>query len=125
MYLPPFAAAVGAGVGNIMASCVGINGVPGAADRRLVTDVLRGELGFDGFVVSDAGSVIDLTTHGFARDVCWLLGTSVHKIGKLRQDNLSFSTSPSQRDAPPRNVRSSKALSHKYISTDLSNEAEG
>ena len=42
--------------------------MPGAADRRLVTDVLRGELGFDGFVVSDTGSVIDLTTHGFARD---------------------------------------------------------
>ena len=43
-------------------------GVPGAAHRRLITDVLRGELGVDGFVVSDAGSVIDLTTHGFARD---------------------------------------------------------
>ena len=68
VYLPPFAAAVKAGAGNIMTSYVGINGVPGAADHRLITEVLRGELGFDGFVVSDAGSVMDLTTHEFARD---------------------------------------------------------
>jgi beta-glucosidase len=68
VYLPPFAAAVKAGAGNIMTSYVGIDGVPGAADRRLITTVLRGELGFAGFVVSDAGSVIDLLTHGFARD---------------------------------------------------------
>jgi beta-glucosidase len=68
VYLPPFQAAVAAGAGNVMTSYVGIDGVPGAADRRLISDVLRGELGFDGFVVSDAGSVVDLTTHGFARD---------------------------------------------------------
>jgi beta-glucosidase len=68
VYLPPFEAAVQAGAGNVMTSYVGINGVPGAADRRLITDVLRGELGFDGFLVSDANSVIDLATHGFASD---------------------------------------------------------
>lgn len=68
VYLPPFAAAVRAGAANIMTSYVGIDGVPGAAHRQLITEVLRGEFGFDGFVVSDAGSVIDLTTHGFARD---------------------------------------------------------
>lgn len=68
VYLPPFAAAVAAGAGNVMTSYVGIDGVPGAADKRLITDLLRGELGFDGFVVSDAASVMDLVTHGFARD---------------------------------------------------------
>ncbi|GHO47497.1 beta-glucosidase [Ktedonospora formicarum] len=68
VYLPPFAAAVKAGAGNIMTSYVGTGGVPGAADRRLITDVLRGELGFEGFIVSDASSVVDLTTHGFAKD---------------------------------------------------------
>ncbi len=57
--------------------------------------------------------------------LCWLLGTSVYKIGKLRRDNLSSSTSPSPRDAPPINVRSSKALLHEYESTGLSNKAEG
>jgi beta-glucosidase len=68
VYLPPFAAAVAAGAGNIMTSYVGIDGVPGAAHRYLITDVLRGELGFSGFTVSDANSVADLVTHGFARD---------------------------------------------------------
>ncbi|GIV94246.1 glycoside hydrolase family 3 N-terminal domain-containing protein [Chloroflexus aurantiacus] len=68
VYLPPFAAAVAAGAGNVMTSYVGIDGVPGAADRYLLTDVLRGELGFKGFVVSDAAAVMDLVTHGFARD---------------------------------------------------------
>jgi beta-glucosidase len=68
VYLPPFAAAVAAGAGNVMTSYVGIDGVPGAADRRLINDLLRGELGFEGFVVSDAASVMDLITHGFARD---------------------------------------------------------
>ncbi|GLV60304.1 beta-glucosidase [Dictyobacter sp. S3.2.2.5] len=68
VYLPPFAAAVQEGAGNIMTSYVGINGVPGAADRHLLSDVLRDELGFDGFVVSDASAVVDLTTHRFARD---------------------------------------------------------
>jgi beta-glucosidase len=68
VYLPPFAAAVKAGAGNVMTSYVGTDGVPGAAHHRLITGVLRGEFGFDGFVVSDANSVVDLVTHGFARD---------------------------------------------------------
>jgi beta-glucosidase len=68
VYLPPFEASIAAGAANVMTSYVGIDGVPGAADRRLITDLLRGELGFEGFVVSDASSVMDLVTHHFARD---------------------------------------------------------
>jgi beta-glucosidase len=68
VYLPPFEAAVKAGAGNIMTSYVGIDGVPGTADHHLITEVLRGEFGFDGFTVSDANSVVDLSTHGFTRD---------------------------------------------------------
>jgi beta-glucosidase len=68
VYLPPFEAAVKAGAGNIMTSYVGNDGVPGTADHHLITEVLRGELGFDGFTVSDANSVVDLSTHGFTRD---------------------------------------------------------
>jgi beta-glucosidase len=68
VYLPPFEAAVNAGAGNIMTSYVGNDGVPGTADHHLITEVLRGEFGFDGFLVSDANSVVDLATHGFTRD---------------------------------------------------------
>ncbi|MDF1488535.1 glycoside hydrolase family 3 N-terminal domain-containing protein [Tessaracoccus caeni] len=68
-YLPPFRAAVEAGAGNIMAAYMDLNGVPATGNRWLLTDVLRDELGFDGFVVSDADSVRDLFTHHFASDL--------------------------------------------------------
>ena len=53
MYLPPFHAAVKAGSGTIMSAFIDLNGIPATADRRLLTNVLRDEWGFDGFVVSD------------------------------------------------------------------------
>ncbi|MBX3062210.1 MAG: glycoside hydrolase family 3 C-terminal domain-containing protein [Anaerolineae bacterium] len=68
VYLPPFFAAVKAGVGTIMSAFIDLNGMPATADRRLLTDVLRGEWGFDGFVVSDWESVRELTYHGIAED---------------------------------------------------------
>ncbi len=68
VYLPPFAAAVKAGAGNIMSAYMSLNGVPATGNHWLLTDVLRTDWGFKGFVVSDANSVKDLQTQGFARD---------------------------------------------------------
>lgn len=68
VYLPPFQAAVQAGVGTVMSAFIDLNGVPATANRRLLTDVLRGEWGFDGFVVSDWESVKELINHGIAED---------------------------------------------------------
>ncbi len=68
VYLPPFAAAVKAGAGNVMSAYMGLNGVPAAANRWLLTDVLRGAWGFKGFVVSDANGVVSLATHHLTRD---------------------------------------------------------
>lgn len=68
VYLPPFQAAVKAGVGTVMSAFIDLNGVPATADRRLLTDVLRGEWGFDGFVVSDWESVAELVPHGVAEN---------------------------------------------------------
>jgi beta-glucosidase len=68
VYLPPFAAAVKAGAGNIMSAYMDLNGVPASGNRWLLTDVLRGALGFDGFVVTDANAAKDLETHHFAAD---------------------------------------------------------
>lgn len=98
VYLPPFAAALSAGAGNIMTSYVGINGVPGAADRRLITDMLRGEMGFDGFVVSDANAAIDLTTHGFARDD---QDAAVRALRAGLDMEMSLGFRPMGDDAPP------------------------
>ncbi|MFM8330713.1 MAG: glycoside hydrolase family 3 N-terminal domain-containing protein, partial [Candidatus Methylumidiphilus sp.] len=68
IYLPPFKAAVEAGVGSVMSAFEDLNGEPASGSRYLLTDVLRGELGFQGFVVSDWGSVYELTAHRIASD---------------------------------------------------------
>ncbi|GAB3801687.1 glycoside hydrolase family 3 N-terminal domain-containing protein [Humibacter antri] len=66
VYLPPFRAAVEAGAANIMSAYMDLNGVPASGNRWLLTEVLRGEFGFDGFVVSDANAVNSLATQHFA-----------------------------------------------------------
>ena len=68
VYLPPFHAAVCAGAATLMASFNEIAGVPSHANKWLVTDVLRGEWGFDGVVVSDWTGVAELINHGVAAD---------------------------------------------------------
>ncbi|MEV7631871.1 glycoside hydrolase family 3 N-terminal domain-containing protein [Microbacterium sp. NPDC089318] len=69
VYLPPFQAAVDAGAASVMSAYMDLNGVPATANRWLLTDVLRGHMGFDGFVVSDANSVRSLETQHFAEDL--------------------------------------------------------
>lgn len=68
VYLPPFKAAVDAGVGSVMSAYMNLNDVPATANSFLLTEVLRQKWGFKGFVVSDAESVGDLVTHGLAVD---------------------------------------------------------
>jgi len=68
IYLPPFHAAVEAGVMSIMASFSDLDGVPATANRFLMTEVLRHEWNFEGFVVSDWDSVRQLQIHGLTAD---------------------------------------------------------
>ncbi len=68
VYLPPFQAAVKAGVATFMSAYMDLNNVPASGNRWLLQDVLRGEWGFDGFVVSDAFAVLNLVIQGYARD---------------------------------------------------------
>ncbi|HSD29546.1 MAG TPA: glycoside hydrolase family 3 N-terminal domain-containing protein, partial [Vicinamibacteria bacterium] len=68
VYFPPFQAAVKAGVGSFMGAYMDLNDVPAGGNRWLLTDVLRGEWGFEGFVVSDAMGVGNLEIQHFARD---------------------------------------------------------
>ena len=67
-YLPPFEAAVRAGVGSLMASFNEINGTPAHANDWLLTDVLRRRWKFGGMVVSDWTGVMELMSHGIAAD---------------------------------------------------------
>ena len=66
--LPPFKATVDAGIKTFMNSFNDLNGIPATADAYLQRDILKGAWGFDGFVVSDWGSIREMIDHGYAKD---------------------------------------------------------
>src|SRR5712691_3336984 len=68
VYFPPFHAALEAGAGSVMSAFNDLNGVPASANPFTLTQVLRKEWGFDGMVVSDYTSVVELINHGIAAD---------------------------------------------------------
>ena len=68
VYLPPFHAAVNAGVGTVMSAFQDLDGVPASANHHTLTDILRDEWKFNGFVVSDWGATHELLAHGVAAD---------------------------------------------------------
>ncbi|MBD5185473.1 MAG: glycosyl hydrolase [Bacteroidales bacterium] len=69
VYLPPFKAAADAGAATFMCSFNDINGVPSSGNRHLLRDILRGEWGYDGLMVSDWGSIQQMIPHGFSADL--------------------------------------------------------
>lgn len=68
VYLPPFRAAADAGAGTMMTAFNDLNGTPATANNFLFRRILKGEWGFDGFVVSDANAVAELVNHGYSAD---------------------------------------------------------
>ncbi|NRT12939.1 beta-glucosidase [Flavobacterium sp. 14A] len=66
--LPPFKAAADAGVRTFMNSFNELNGVPATGSKYLQRDILKGDWKFDGFIVSDWGSINEMIAHGFAKD---------------------------------------------------------
>lgn len=68
IYLPSFQAAAKAGTASFMAAFNALNGVPNTANAWLLTDVLRKQWGFDGFVTSDWSGIQELIGHGVAAD---------------------------------------------------------
>lgn len=67
--LPPFKAAVEAGVSTVMNSFNVLNGVPATGNKLLQRDILKGKWNFKGFVISDWGSAKEMINHGFAADL--------------------------------------------------------
>ncbi len=67
-YLPPYKAAVEEGAMTVMTSFNEFDGVPATANKFLLQDILRKELGFDGFVVTDYTSINEMVNHGYAID---------------------------------------------------------
>lgn len=68
-YLPPYEAAVKAGVGSVMSSFNLIDYIPATANKWMMTDVLRKQWGFTGFVVTDYASIAEILQHGTAKDI--------------------------------------------------------
>jgi len=68
VYFPPFKATIDAGVGTFMSAFNDLNGVPTSGNHWTLTEVLRNQWKFDGFVVSDYTSVMELLKHGYAKD---------------------------------------------------------
>lgn len=68
IYLPPYKAAIDAGVGTIMTSFNEVDGVPASGSYRLLTEILRDEWGFEGFVVTDYTSINEMVPHGIVEN---------------------------------------------------------
>ena len=69
IYLPPYKAAIDAGVASLMTSFNELDGIPATGNRFLLTEILREEWGFGGMVVTDYTSINEMINHGYARDV--------------------------------------------------------
>ncbi len=69
VHLPPFIAAVEAGTVSMMPAFTDLNGIPLTAHKSLLRDCLRGELGFDGVLISDYNAIGELLRHGVAADL--------------------------------------------------------
>lgn len=69
VYFPAFQAGVDAGAMTLMTSFNTIDGVPSTGNKWLLQDVLRGEWGFDGMIVTDWNSSGEMIMHGFAKDL--------------------------------------------------------
>jgi beta-glucosidase len=67
-YLPPYKAAIEAGAATVMTSFNELDGVPATGSKYLMTDILRKEWNFDGFVVTDYTSIMEMIPHGIAED---------------------------------------------------------
>lgn len=68
IYLPPFEAAIDADAATVMTAFNEVNGVPATGNEFILKTILRDQLNFTGFVVSDWNSATEMITHGFAKD---------------------------------------------------------
>jgi beta-glucosidase len=109
--LPPYKAAVDAGVATAMTSFNDLNGVPATSNRFLLTELLRDEWGFDGFVVTDYTSIMELLYHGVAADTADAAAQSLVAGVDMDMQSGFFQQSLAQ------------LVAEKRISEDLINQA--
>lgn len=94
-YLPPFKAAADAGVATYMNSFNDINGIPASANKYIQRDILKGKWNFNGFIVSDWGSIAEMVAHGYSPDKkdaaekAILAGNDMDMEGNAYNDHLA------------------------------------
>ena len=94
-YLPPFKAAVDAGAATFMNSFNDLNGIPATGNSYLQRNILKGKWNYQGFVVSDWGSISEMVAHGFAKDnkdaarLAMLAGSDMDMEGHAYLPNLA------------------------------------
>ncbi|RYY15938.1 MAG: beta-glucosidase BglX, partial [Cytophagaceae bacterium] len=93
-YLPPYQAAVAAGVGSVMSSFNDVNGIPATANKWLMTDLLRKQWGFLGFVATDYTAINELEAHGLGDDkkvseLALNAGIDMDMVGEIFLNNLA------------------------------------
>jgi beta-glucosidase len=84
VYLPPFKAGVEEGAATLMSGFNDLNGIPTSGHKMLLTDILRDEWGFNGFVVSDFRSVKQIIYHGFGIVSEEIIDTAVRRILRIK-----------------------------------------
>lgn len=93
-YLPPFKAAAQAGAATFMNSFNTLNGIPATGNTHLLRDILKGQWGFNGFVVSDWNSIGEMVIWGYAQDAkdaalkAITAGSDVDMEGSIYRKNL-------------------------------------
>ena len=117
-YLPPYKAAIDAGVGSVMSSFNDINGTPATANKWLMTDLLRHQWGFKGFVVTDYTAINELIPHGLGTEtqvsaLALNAGVDQDMVGEVylkhAAENLkSGAVAPAQLDAACRRILEAK-----------------
>ena len=90
VYLPPFKAAFEAGSQTVMTSFNETNGIPASGDKKLLNEILRKQLKFDGFVVSDWNSVTEMIPHGFAKDEKHAAEISINASMNMEMTSKSY-----------------------------------
>ena len=139
VYLPPFEAAVNAGAMTLMTSFNDNDGVPSTGNKHVVKDILRGEWGFDGLVVTDWNSMGEMINHGFAEDrpdaakKALEAGVDMDMmtygfIGHLEEMVRSGEVKESQIDAAVRNILRIKVklglFEHPYINVEAAEKVQ-
>jgi beta-glucosidase len=118
-YLPPYKAAIDAGAGSVMSSFNEINGVPATANKWLMTDLLRKQWGFTGFVATDYTAVLELMPHGLGNEaevakLSLKAGIDMDMVSEFFLNNLKTAVKDGSMDESYINIACKRILEAKY-----------